>query len=240
MTRHNVVFFGESGAGMSSVINMLAGSEVAPTSTGAMSCTFESRGYWVNIRGSIFHLHDTPGLRQEDEGRFSKDRAIVQLFTLIKRLEDGVSLLVFVMRACNSIRESTFSNWRLFQEVVCRSQVPTVIVITGLEWEADMDDWWFNNKEVFRRYGISPDGIACVTSARGRQRPSGVFAFQGKYDESKLKVEKLIRSTFLQSPWKMDTKWVNQIRGAVGDLVGRCGMSREDAEALVKRLEAVG
>ena len=177
MTRHNVVFFGESGAGMSSVINMPAGSEVAPTSTGAMSCTFESRGYWVNIRGSIFHLHDTPGLRQEDEGRFSKDRAIVQLFTLIKRLEDGVSLLVFVMRACNSIRESTFSNWRLFQEVVCRSQVPTVIVITG---------------------------------------------------------------QFLQSPWKMDTKWVNQIRGAVGDLVGRCGMSREDAEALVKRLEAVG
>jgi len=197
-----------------------------------------------------------------DQGRVPKNEAIVQLFTLIKRLEDGVSLLVFVMRG--RIKESTISNWRLFQEVICKSQVRTVIVITGLEGEDDMDDWWFNNKEAFRGYGIRPDGHACITATRGRRRPSGVFTLQEEYDESKHKVERLIRSTFLQSPWKMDTiTWftkilttevvlfrlffwklwtttrkIGEIRGAVNDLVDRCGMSRGDAEALAKLLEA--
>jgi len=262
MTRDNVIVFGECGAGKSSVINMLAGYNAADTSSKVTGCTLESDCYCVNIRGSPFYLHDTAGLNEGDQGRVPKNEAIVQLFTLIKKLEDGVSLLVFVMRG--RIKESTVSNWRLFQEVICKSQVPTVIVITGLEGEDDMDDWWFNNKEAFRGYGIRPDGHACITATRGRRRPSGVFALQEEYDESKHKVERLIRSTFLQSPWKMDnitwftkilttevvlfrlffwklwttTRKIGEIRGAVNDLVDRCGMSRGDAEALAKLLEA--
>jgi len=105
---------------------------------------------------------------------------------------------------------------------------------------------------------------AClITATKGRRRPNGLFKLQEEYDESKHKVERLIRSTFLQSPWKMDTiTWftkilttevvlfrlffwklwtttrkVGEIRGAVNDLVDRCGMSRGDAEALAKLLE---
>jgi len=165
MTRHNVVFFGETGVGKSSLINMLAGSNVAQTSSKATSCTLESRGYPVKISKSLFYLVDTAGLEEGDQGRVPKSDAIVQLYTLLKQMEDGVSLLVFVMRP--KITDGVVNNWRLFQEVICKYQVPAVVIITGLENEEDMDDWWVMNKETFREYGIQPDGNACVTATRG-------------------------------------------------------------------------
>ena len=245
------------------MINMLAGHNISPTSSAATGCTFESQDYVVDIRGSRFHLYDTAGLEEGDHGRVPKTEAIVQLYTLLKQLEGGVSLLVFVMRP--KITDSVANNWRLFQEIICKSQVPSVIVITGLESEEpDMDDWWVGSKETFREYGIRPDGNACVTAIKGKEKRSGVFAFQEEYDESKLKVEKLLRSTYLETPWKMDvTKWFNEvvthkvvykflgwqfwswtkkveeIQGAVNQLVERCGMTKKDADALAKLLKAV-
>jgi len=206
-------------------------------------------------------LYDTAGLEEGDQGRVPKADAIVKLYTLLKQLEDGVSLLVFVMRP--KITDSVVSNWRLFQEVICKSQVPTVIVITGLESEEDMDDWWVQNKETFRKYGISADGNAGVTATKGKKKRGGTFTFQEEYDESKLKVRKLLRSTYLETPWKMGvTKWFNEvvtnkvvyrflgwqfwssskkveIKGAVDKLVERCGMTRKEADDLAKLLDAV-
>jgi len=261
MTRHNVVFFGETGVGKSSLINMLAGSNVAQTSSKATGCTLESRGYPVKISKSLFYLVDTAGLEEGDQGRVPKSDAIVQLYTLLKQMEDGVSLLVFVMRP--KITDGVVNNWRLFQEVICKYQVPAVVIITGLENEEDMDDWWVMNKETFREYGIRPDGNACVTATRGNMMKDGMFAFQKEYNESKLKIEKLLRSLYLAKPWKMDVpRWFNEIftnkvvyrflgwqfwsstkkveiEGAVNQLVKRCGMTKKDADALAKLLKAV-
>lgn len=64
MTRHNVIVFGECGAGKSSVVNMLAGYDAADTSSKVTSCTLTSDCYCVKIRGSSFYLHDTAGLNE--------------------------------------------------------------------------------------------------------------------------------------------------------------------------------
>jgi hypothetical protein len=263
MPRTNVILFGESGGGKSSIVNMLSGGEsVADTSSGAKGCTFESRAFEVNICGMDATLWDTAGLDEGEAGRVPKSDAIVQLYRLVRNLSDGVSLLMFVMRAPR-IKSSVPVNWKLLHEVICQKNVPIVIVITGLEQEDNMDRWWWNNKGTFQSYGINPGGFACVTASRGKQKKSG-YIFDEEYAESRDKIHKLIRSTCLTAPWRVPAaQWFKNItvefveyesrscgrtkevrrqehREVVGDafekLVSVCGMSRSEAQELVNKV----
>ena len=262
MSRRNVILFGGSGVGKSSVVNMLAGYNVADTSSGATGCTFKNAGYDVDICGIPFRLHDTAGLNEGDEGRIPNSDAIVQLYTLLKRLDDGLSLLVFCMKAPR-LTESAPSNWKLFHEVMCKRNVPIVMVITGLELERDMNAWWTTNKDSFRKNGMLPSGQpACITAIKGKEK-RGVFFLQEEYDESRGKVQQLILDNYMESPWKMESvRWFNElihettysykcfkrqehkrvvgeIKGAMDELVTKCGMSEEDARALATRLDRI-
>src|ERR1700733_2937020 len=117
----NVVLFGRAGSGKSSIINMIAGSPVAELSSGAASCTLTSTCYNVNIMGSPYNVYDTVGI---DEGKreWTPDTgAVVQLFRLLRNLDTGVNLLVFVMRG-SRLQDSMSFNWRLFCEIICRGR----------------------------------------------------------------------------------------------------------------------
>ncbi|KAJ3500730.1 hypothetical protein NLJ89_g9663 [Agrocybe chaxingu] len=260
MTPYNVVLFGESGCGKSSVVNMLLGFEAAPTSSGARGCTFNSAGYDIRIDGARFRIHDTAGLEEGEEGRVPKADAITQLYSLLRTLDGGVSLLVFCMKAPR-IKESAKHNWLLFHEIMCKGQVPIAIVVTGLEQEDNMDSWWESNEDTFRRYGMHSHGHACVTAIRGRLR-KGEYTLQAEYDESKAKVEQMIKKCYKEQPWRMQriqwlgeviydvtykSRWcqdpkeiktaVGKTKGAVDELVSKCGMSEKEAEELGQKLD---
>jgi hypothetical protein len=263
MPRTNVILFGESGGGKSSLVNMLSGDKsVADISSGAKGCTFESRAFEVNVCGMPTTLWDTAGLDEGEAGRVPKSDAIVQLYRLVRNLSDGVSLLMFVMRAPR-IKTSVPANWKLLQEVICQKQVPIVIVITGLEQEDNMDRWWWDNKGTFQSYGINPSGFACVTASRGKQKKNR-FAYDEEYEESRDKIHNLIRSTSLTVPWKVPAaQWFKNITvefveyqsGSCGrtkevrrqenklvageayeKLVSLCGMSQSEAQELADKL----
>lgn len=264
MSPHNVVIFGETGVGKSAVINMILGYEAAATSGASYGCTFYSSAYSTTINGESFNLYDTAGLDEGDQGRVPHADAIVQLFSLLKNLHGGISLLIFVMKAPARIRDSTKSNWNLFTDIICQKNVPAAIVITGLEQETDVDAWWPANQEHFRRHEIYPAAHACITAIKGRMRPNGSYLLQSEYDESRSKMHAMIRNTHRYSPWQMGSiEWFNRvvyetyyesrkfrgpierqrevarIRGSVEDLVHKCGMSQYDAENLARRLSNV-
>ncbi|KAF8970952.1 P-loop containing nucleoside triphosphate hydrolase protein [Flammula alnicola] len=123
---HNIIVFGESGAGKSSIVNMLVGSDVAKISSLATGCTFESNPYDFNIEDVLFKIHDTAGLDEGEAGRVPKIEAIVQLWKLLRDLKDGVSLLIFCMRAPR-MKDSPKNNWSLFHDILCQKKVPIVI-----------------------------------------------------------------------------------------------------------------
>jgi len=254
----NIIFFGESGSGKSSIINMIAESELATVSSSVNGCTFTNTRYPVVIRGTNFNVYDTAGLDEGDNGTVPKQQAIIQLFRLLKSVDTGVNLLVFCMRGPR-IKEAAHKNWRLFHEVICRRQVPIVLVITGLEQEADMDDWWVRNKGAFQKYGMHPQGAACITAIRGKRLKSGAYAFEEEYEESKAKVWNLLRTQSLAQPWKVQpiewfrdiihstysTRWcrttehqhVETVAGsAIQELVSRCEMTKDDAKKLGEAL----
>ncbi|KAF8336741.1 P-loop containing nucleoside triphosphate hydrolase protein [Amanita rubescens] len=216
MATPNVIVFGETGAGKSSLVNLIAGSSVAQISSRSAGCTFQSTCFPVNIGNKQFNLYDTAGLDEGQGGTIAKQDAIhdaiVQLYTLLRRLNTGVSLLVFCMRGPR-IKESCVKNWRLFHEIICQRKVPIVLAVTGLENEEDgMDYWWTQNKEYFMRYEMYPNGVACITATRGRKMSGGGYRFDEEYAESRIKMREAIRTVYLRTPWQVPTaEWFKEI-----------------------------
>ncbi|KAJ3509536.1 hypothetical protein NLJ89_g5168 [Agrocybe chaxingu] len=233
-----------------------------PVSSGARGCTFESTGYDISIDGTPFRIHDTVGLEDGEHGRIPTSKAIVQLYSLLRRLEGGVSLLIFCMKAPR-VKESAKHNWILFYDIICQCRVPIAIVVTGLEQERDMDGWWNGNEKTFRQYGMHSHGHACITAIRGKKKSNGQYSLQREYDESMLKVKNMIKTCYQEKPRPIErVHWfqrvvyettyehhcwgteviktkVGDMKGAMDELVDRCGMPKKDAEALAKELNKI-
>jgi GTPase SAR1 family protein len=191
----NVIVFGETGAGKSSVINMLAGGLAAETSNSAVGVTFKNEVFKKQIRGLPFNIYDTVGLSEGDAGRVPGRISIKSLYQLIRRVEGGVDLLVYVLRGPR-IRGAARKNYLMFYEIFCKKKVPIVIVVTGLEEELDRQAWWKDNEEHFVKQDMAFAAAACVTASRGK---NGVYATE--YEESKRSVEDVILQWRASEPW---------------------------------------
>ncbi|KAF5344704.1 hypothetical protein D9757_013890 [Collybiopsis confluens] len=205
----NIVVFGSTGSGKSSVINMIRRSSEAPVSSGASGCTFQSTAYSTKLQDKEYRLWDTAGLDEGKQGKVFDKKAFENLCSLVGQLShnnNGVSLLMFVMRGPR-ITDAATKNYRMFYEGFCRKQVPIVIVVTGLENEDDMDQWWITNEGVFAERNMFFHGAACVTAITGKfstRLGRGIHA--DVYAESIPKIEKLIQNHVLTEGWKKSPK----------------------------------
>jgi len=192
----NVIIFGETGVGKSSVVNMLTGGEgIARVSSDAKGVTFQNERYEKDIRGSRFNIFDTVGLNEGAAGTVSAPKAIEGLYRLMRSLDGGINLLVYVVRGPR-IKSSIQKNYEMFYKIFCEKQVPIVLVITGLENEDDMDAWWDRNHGSFREQGMSFADAACITAIKGKRN-----AFVKEFEESRPKVEELISRHCSKTPW---------------------------------------
>jgi len=222
--RHNIILFGEAGAGKSSIVNMLARAEVAQTSNDASGCTFQNKAYDIQIADTPFRIFDTTGLNKGEKGRIPHTKAVQSLYSLIREL-DGVSLLIYCMKG--RVIANARANWMLFHKVICREHVPIIAVVTGLEEETNMDDWWERdaNKETFKRHNMKPKDVACVVAIRGSDNKYGP-----EYERSRTRLENLIEQHHLKDPWSTDTgDWYGKIYESVYD-AGICFFATEQNE----------
>lgn len=244
MASVNIVLFGETGVGKSSVINLIAAHQVASVSPDAHGRTLSSKRYSFSVGGRSFHIWDTAGLEQPEMGAVGYMAAIEGALALIHQLaqQGGVDLLLFCMRG-NRVTATTQSNYRLFYEVLCRSQVPIALVITHLEREPDMEAWWTRNLASLEKYGIRPAGHACVTG----------LPAHSKYPESKANIERMLRgyngqgkyvmpadSWFLEFlrffGWFAPPKKELKKKELLKVLTKRCKLNPKIAQELVERL----
>lgn len=257
----NVIIFGETGVGKSSVVNLIAGEPVAKTSPDAGACTFTSRPYHVVLESyKPYCIWDTVGLNEPEISREDYLRAIKHAYLLIKELErsGGVHLLLLCMRG--RITKSVQQNYRLFVNILCEKKVPLAVVVTNLENEPCMEGWWAANQEVFKRYGISPDGHACITAIPG---VGGIF--RERKEESRERMRKLLLELTMPTSegWKKENVrvWFVELLGKMvkmlhwrrasgrsshptnkelmEKLVSECKFSRRDAIAIANSIEVV-
>ncbi|KAG1904898.1 P-loop containing nucleoside triphosphate hydrolase protein [Suillus fuscotomentosus] len=185
----NIVLFGEAGAGKSSVVNLMAGSEVAKTSLGIQRCTLDWQDYVIDFGGESYKVFDTMGI--EESGLEKKEylAAAANAYRFIKTLdaEGGVDLLLFCVRA-GRFTAALQSNYRFFYEFLCNKKVPIVLAITNLEREQRMEDWWEREHSIFARYQIHVADHACITAANRLEGTHRQF-----YEDSRVAMRDLVK-----------------------------------------------
>jgi len=223
----NVIIFGESGVGKSSLVNMLSEGAVEPAavSNQALGCTFETQRYNVTLGDREYILWDTAGLNEGSKGTVSEEKACEKLVELLQQLKGGVNLLVYVLRG-NRFRGIVRINYEIFQRVVCQRKVPIVLVVTGLENESPMETWWEENKEDLEANGLHFAGHACVTTTKGKRMKSGERVFEEEYAQNwKMKTGRIsVASTRAVARGIMGASWnisvADNTRGGVGVTFG--------------------
>lgn len=214
----NIVIFGETGTGKSSLINMLSDSDVAMVSNGALGCTFGSTGHTVEIDGARYTLWDTAGLNEGETGHVPADQALRNLRDLVHlKLRDGISLLVYCIRGTR-YRDILKVNYDIFADIICQGEIPVVIVITGLENETRMEDWWDENKSDFAEPRFHFRGHVCITATRGKKDKEGVYTFEEEYKQSRIAIRSLIKEQCPDKVWAADSdQWVNRITQRIAE-----------------------
>ena len=141
---------------------------------------------------------DTAGLNEAEDGTVSSQEAVQNLLNLVK--DHGVNLLIYCMRERfpNIIRV----NYDLFWGIICRKEVPIVLVVTGLEGKDDMDEWWRENQQTIKKMKMSFVGHACITSWKGRKN-----RYEKECKESAEEVWKLVREHCRSTAWSMPPEW---------------------------------
>jgi len=199
----NVVVFGESGSGKSSLVNLLLGRDAAVVSDKAVGCTFEFQKYSTDT----FNLFDTVGLSEGRMGTVAQSAAVKKLIDLLKSLEDGVSLLLFVMEK-GRIKKTLDENYKLFVEAICMHKVPVALVITHCEMETIRGTWWKENMSSFESYGWKIDSVVsgCCMSPESVP-PMMKSMIQTLNAETKAELLEVIENTMLVPGWKVKGGW---------------------------------
>jgi predicted GTPase len=197
----NVVVFGESGVGKSSVIHMLFNHDIAEPSDAALGFTFESKLYKGTRDGYSFNIYDTAGLNESDNGRVKPDVAIGNLMKLVGHSQEGIHLLIMCMRK-GRINSAIANNYQLFYNGIFGTHVPIILVVTHCELDDPIDSWKTMNQSLLRsQFKMEFNDIICVTTLNKGKHAA---KFQTEYASSREELGRSIVRNSLKKAWVIE------------------------------------
>ncbi|KAG1837923.1 kinase-like domain-containing protein [Suillus subalutaceus] len=243
ITPKNIIIFGERGAGKSSVINLLAGRQVAETSSDQNSLTLHYDAYGITIDDVPYRVYDTTGFDDYRTNPSGFLYAITNAHKLAKELREkgGVYLLLYCIKG-DEIPSTFITNYRLLYEFLFEEKVPVALIATHLEGEDNMDDWHAHNKEWFDRQAVKYVDHACITAADNPDPKC-----REKYEMSRTEVGKLISRQaqhWNRGDWSYarivgaddPSTWQASKADVLGVLTMRCGLGESLAKVVIRNL----
>jgi len=221
MPAKTIVLFGRTGSGKSAVVNLMAGRQIAKVSPDVGRCTSHWKEYSITFDGYNYKVFDTVGLDMEEQDI----TANINTIHLVAKLasEGGIDLLLFCVRA-GTMTATTKANYQFIFEFLCEKKVPIALILTNLEKEHNMEDWWSRNDWVFQRYGIDVAGHACITA---------VCTIDGRYRELYEQSRRLVRDLVIQHTHGMREAGANESVEQKPSGSTLSTMTREDIETIL-------
>jgi len=185
--RSNVVIFGDKGAGKSSLVNLILGSQTARIASDASSSTLDAKPYDATIQDTLFRIYDTAGLH-EVQAVDDPDRligAINKAYRLVQSVADtgGFNLLLLCIQKDRFVDTWRY-NYKLFYEFLCHGMVPVALVITHFDHEeSEAVGWWTENQKEFAGKDFHIIKHVCITT-----NPE----FNTAYEASRKKIHDLL------------------------------------------------
>ena len=166
--QRNIIFFGEIGTGKSSTINLLLETGAAArVSNDSKPCTKANTNYETTLNGTKCNLWDTRGL---GEGRNffrtifgGSSEKVLKKFLKERHRRHEIDLLVYCARGSRAT-EASVKYYADFCAITRRLAAPVVIVVTQLEREKDMEDWWSRNSSRLKELKMEFDDHVCITA----------------------------------------------------------------------------
>ena len=236
------VFFGKTGTGLSSVINLMAGRKVAKVSDGLKSETRECRAY-VDVKAGLhkFYVWDTVGL----DGTYSVDTVPEIIVNLIHDLQSqgGIDLLVFCIAGSTpEVEHKVLAAFIFLREFLCKSQIPVGFIITHLEQASPMETWWVKNGEkLLETLGMKTHAVtghACITALPENPHDQ---TLEDKLRLSEQSVLAMLEDSISYGGSAFhevvrDINILERKRITAGNIKNRCQVGESEAEKLTKYL----
>lgn len=202
-----VVVFGRTGAGISSLVNLIAGSTVAQCHADTRPCTQKMMGHHASFAGKRFCIYDIPGF-----GGVSSESETIENIQSLER-EQGIDVLVYCMRKA---RQTMMPD--ILHEIrrVVPLGVPIVAAVTELERVGgSMESWWTTpseagklaNGQALENMGMSFDQHACVTTL-----PPEDAAHHNTFSERRKQSQEVIHNILLERCRGMKRKPESSLR----------------------------
>ena len=230
-----LLIVGETGAGKSSLINMLAGDYLAPASADARG-TESWKAYPFQLNSDKICAYDTVGFGLARSGNSNNISPYEAGLDLVRSLQIKVDLILLCMQGKGKnlgLGNTTQYIYHLFNDFFFEGTVPIALIVTHQEKEKkkEMDDWWSRNGAEVEKYNFA--GHACITLSHKHS---------SLYKKSRERVIELLSIPTSHRPLVLDKpitslfeRLVNRNREDL--LTKKCGLLRSDALFLIRKAD---
>ncbi|KAG1880781.1 P-loop containing nucleoside triphosphate hydrolase protein, partial [Suillus subluteus] len=152
----NIVIFGTTGSGKSSIINILLEREEAPASNDAMGCTATTDNYDFSIDERKYRIWDTPGLNEGSEGLVPAKVALKNLKSFVKELvrdKNRTPLFILCVEGSQDVK-AQLRHYDSLKSTI--GAAPFSIVVTGMDRcsSSPWSKWWGEHQNILQSFGV--------------------------------------------------------------------------------------
>ncbi|KAG1748201.1 P-loop containing nucleoside triphosphate hydrolase protein, partial [Suillus lakei] len=160
----NIVIFGTTGSGKSSLVNLLLESEEAPASNDAIGCTATNDEYLFSIGERKYRIWDTPGLDEGSEGRVPAKVALKNLKSFVNEVmrdKNHAPLFILCIEGSQAVK-AQLRHYDSLKSTI--GGAPFSMVVTGMDRcsSRPWSKWWDEHRKVLQSFSVASVDHACV------------------------------------------------------------------------------